>query len=204
VARAHSSGEPERATQIARDGLGLLLLLLLPAAGLAVGAAGPVVVGLYGADFAPAAATLRVLAPAGAAWTLVAVLAVLLAGAGRPWRAVMALGGVLVLTTVAVFLGGSANGADGTAVAVLAASLVAGGVLTLVAVPVLGPIIPVRSGIRAGLGALGAALLLRAWAPGGWWVFPYGALIYAVILGLCGGRDRLRRLRPAAEGVTGG
>lgn len=190
VSRAIGAGDVTEARRVARKSLAMLMCLLIPAAGLASGSARPVLTTLYDdAAFGAGAGFLHVLAPAAAAWTLTAVLAALMAAASRPWRAAGFLAVLLAIETAAVFVLADAHGAMGAAWGALGT----GGLGLLVAASLvrdpLRDVVALKALFGAAAGGVLLHLALGAWAPAGWLVFPYGALLFAVVVsGLRGAR----------------
>ncbi len=178
VARQIKQGRRDQALAQIRYGMGVLVCLLLPAVGVATGAAGPALGAVYG-GFREAAPFLVLLAPTAAALTLVAVLAAVIAAAGQAPRMARLLVGLLVLDVLSVFVCAAQWGATGAAAGALAGSLVGLVATGLWTRRIFGAsLVPARAAIGAVVVAALLHFALDAWAPDGWWVLPYGGVLY--------------------------
>ena len=92
--------------------------------------------------------------------------------------------GLLAVDVAAVFVGAHLGGATGAATGALAS---AGAGLLVTAVWSCrvfgGLLVPARAAVGAVLLAALLHFALRVWTPDGWWVFVYGAGLYAIGLG---------------------
>ncbi len=192
VARQFKQDRRDQALAQTRHGMALLVCLLLPAVGVATGAAGPALAAVYGPSldatrmgFREAAPFLVLLAPTAAALTLIAVGAAVIAAAGHATRMAQLLVGLVVLDVLVVFVCASQWGATGAAAGALASSLIgliATGIWTQ---HIFGAsLVPARAAISAVIIATLLHVALSAWAPQGWWVLPYGGILYAVGFGI--------------------
>lgn len=199
VARALSERRPFDALRVTRQGLAQLACLLLPACGLATGAAPQVLEVLYGdAAYRDGATILCWLAPAASLWALTAVLGAVVAATARPGRVAFLLLGVLVVEAVTVFVWAGNVGPIGAAYGSFAAAAL-GCVATLaIVVRTLGNVVPWAAlchGVVAGI-MLDRALVI--WSPPGWWVFPWGAALFGatVMASMAAGLMPALRNRP--------
>ncbi len=192
VARQLQQDRPDRALAQTRHGMALLVCLLLPAVGVATGAAAPALGAVYGQSvdatgmgFREAAPFLVLLAPTAAALTLVAVLAAVIAAAGQAARMAQLLVGLLALDVLSVFVCASQWGATGAAAGALASSLIGLIATGLWTRRLFGTsLIPARAAIGAVVVAALLHVALDAWSPQGWWIFPYGGVLYALGFGV--------------------
>lgn len=192
----------------------LLLLLLLPVTALIIGSAPEVLRLLFGAAYAPAAPTLRVMAFGYVAVTAFAQLASVLNGAGRA-TATMTFAGIGLAVTFAMcvilvphhgLVAAAASTGTGAAVATLCAA-----VATRRLVPVsLGAVSTLRILVGTGVVLALAWLPVPTWALVPWW--PALLVLYGTLLLLLGEfspaeRQQVRTLlrvprRRAREGTT--
>jgi len=188
VARQFMADRRDEALAQIRHGMAVLVCLMVPAVGVATGAAAPALGAVYGPSldgtqtgFREAAPFLVLLAPTAAALTLVAVLAAVIAAAGRATRMAQLLVGLVALDVVSVFVCASQWGATGAAAGALAISLVGLVTTAIWTRHIFGAaLIPARAAIGAVVVAALLHVALGAWSPEGWWVFPYGGVFYAV------------------------
>ncbi len=192
VARHFKEDRRDLAVAQTRYGMALLVCLLLPAVGVATGAAAPALGAVYGQSvdatgmgFREAAPFLVLLAPTAAALTLVAVLAAVIAAAGQAARMAQLLVGLLALDVLSVFVCASQWGATGAAAGALASSLIGLIATGLWTHRLFGTsLIPARAAIGAVVVAALLHVALDTWSPQGWWVFPYGGVLYALGFGV--------------------
>lgn len=198
VARLIKAGQPQDAGRLAREGVTILLCLLIPSVGLATGAAQPTLAAVYGngspndAGFGGSAIFLVILAPAVAAMTLISVLASLIAGAGRPGRIAVLLLGLLGVDTVVVFMMAHAWGSVGAAWGTLVVSLIGLGIVAVWARGVFGlNLFGLKPTVMTVATAGVLHLFLCLWTPPGWWVFPYGGALLGIALAALGATNVL-------------
>ncbi len=208
VVHRWQSGRRHEATETARDVLRLLLCVLLPATGLATGAAPGVLEFVYGAGqgYGAAAPFLLLLAPAAAALTLAGVLASLVVASGRANSAALLLLTFLALDAAAVFILAERNGAQGAALGTLVVSGLAMVALAVATARIYGAaLLPWRTALPAAAVALAIHMALAAWAPSGWLLLPAGALLGILGVGILAavGAFSLRGLRGSTPGSTG-
>ena len=183
VAQRAAQGDPTRALEEARTALGWLLLLLLPVTGLAIGAAAPTMAVIYGELHASGPEVLRWLAPASSIWTITAFLGLLLAALGSPYRVALTLLAVASISGVVLYNVAEEVGTVGVAQWALAASLV--GMVALAAQIAMCAgvgFLPWRQLLFGIAAAVALAVGIQLWQPPGILVFPYGALLLAVVL----------------------
>ena len=197
VARVYRDGSREegardRAVDLARDGMGMLMVLLLPSVALATGTAPESLAVVYGGSeaaadrhFSDAAPFLTTLAPAAAAMTFIGVASMLIAATERAGRVALALVCLLGFVVATVYLGAQSYGAQGAATGVLVATGLGAVAMTLWAIRLFRRnIVPVRHLVLAVVAAVLLHVLLRAWTPPGWWVFAYGAGLLVIVLAI--------------------
>ena len=191
VARQFKQERRDQALAQTRHGMALLVCLLLPAVGVATGAAAPALAAVYGPSldapemgFREAAPFLVLLAPTAAALTLIAVGAAVIAAAGHAPRMARLLVGLVVLDVLSVFACASQWGATGAAAGALASSLIGLVATGLWTRRIFGAfLVPARAAIGAVVVAALLHVALDAWSPEGWRVFPYGGALYALGVG---------------------
>ncbi|MGH7565818.1 MAG: lipopolysaccharide biosynthesis protein [Gemmatimonadota bacterium] len=180
LVRLVREGDIDHARDMSRDAL-RLVLLLVPFAALAAGAANGIVRLAFGEDFAGAAPLLARLIFAGVAVAVMAVGSAVLIAGGRLDRSARILVSLLPLTIAAHVWAIPRYGAIGAAW-VSTGAMTAGALLTLVAVARMWGVVPPPASLaRTALVALAAGLLARAWPLSGWELVAQLALFCAAI-----------------------
>jgi O-antigen/teichoic acid export membrane protein len=183
VARALAAGDAGQARRSTRKAISLLLGLLLPAVGLATGTARVVLPLLFGEPgYADGAEILHGIGPAAAGWTLTALLVALLSAAGRERLALGVLAAMAAITMAVLYGAAVAEGPAGIARSSGTMGLVSALVSGLFVRRILGRVVAVLPLLGGIAGAFALHFALEAWCPASWWVFPYGALLYGLVL----------------------
>jgi O-antigen/teichoic acid export membrane protein len=183
VAEALARSDPHEARRIARKGLAQLACFLIPVCGCATGAAEAVMVTLLGSDdWSGGGAYVAWLAPSSVLWTLTAVFATLVAAASRPGRVAVMLTVLFAVETVVVFVWADVWGPTGAAMGSLAAAAVGCVGTGLLMRRLLGAVIPWPAFLCAAGAACVIDRVMGLWSPDGWFVFVWGAALFAAAL----------------------
>jgi O-antigen/teichoic acid export membrane protein len=184
LTRLLRDGNQRRARDMGRDGM-RLVILLLPFAGMAAGAAGEIVQAVAGQRFGGAGPLLAVLIFAAVAMTMISVATAILTAAGRPGWTFAVAGPLVPMAITGHLLVIPRFGAVGAA-AVTAGCAGLGALVTMGAVHRLWRIAPpAASLVRSGLMCGAAYALATLWAAGGLvLVLKLGVIMVLIAAGL--------------------
>ncbi len=183
VASAYARREPESAERLGREGY-RATILLMPWAGLLVGAAPEILRFVYGAGFEPAASLAGPLVIAGLAFALVSVSTALLLAGDRARLASTCLWPVLPAAVVAHALVVPAYGPFGAALVTAVSASVSLGASLVVVRATLGISPPMGSALRSSVVTVVTVALAAGWSTQGPWLLVKAIVGSAVAIGL--------------------